>query len=713
MEGEDDVYLTGQDDGEKLPATAQRKQPSELDHLALYLQLKQWFLLDDAHSEEWRKMCREWHDFVAGDQWKSTTTKEMEGEGRVPLTFNYVGPFIDAVCGLEIGTRHNVTFLPRVIEPGDIIANEVIGGTSKWMGDNTNAPDEETEAFRSGAICGMGWIESRWSHDSEADGAYEENCIDALEMRWDRSARKKNLMDARRVWRVREMTLDEARDMFPDADDGDLNCGWASGQDLDGKTIPDEERRLKLENSHPNDTHSNVCIVHAQWIERECYYRVAMQDGLQEMAEQDYEALKKEAAEVGVKLKAIKQFRKVYKEAFVGSKILKVGPCPDPKRFTFRCITGKLHKTKGTFYGLVKPMVDPQRNANKWLSQALHILNATAKGGILAERGVFKNITDAQKSYNNPQAITVVEDGSIQKGRIMQKPGAGLATPYVQLVQHAVQAIPGVTGINLELLGMVDRMQPGILEAQRKQAGMTILAALFDALKLLRTENGKTRLHFMQHLMPDGQIMRVSGPKGQKAIRFIRDEHAGEYDVVVADAPTTTDEKERTWMMLMQMAQSDAMAQLLQAPEVVAEALNFCPLPTELVQLLQKAAASPKPEAQEQALIAKEDALSEIDKKKADAQLARAKTTLTLADAEVKRQQAYREEQIAAFTRAMRNAGMPGLPQGPKLIEHDAEEFAVSQMPSGLPTPQQLPEAPPEAGGFEGMAETGAPWPSA
>lgn len=439
----DEIYLTGDDDGAPVNP---KGPPSELADTELYLTLKQWYLMDDAHSKDWRDQAMQDFDFVAGDQWQEKTSKAMEAEGRAPLTFNYVGPFIEAVAGLEIGTRHETVFLPRNIEEGDIIANETISDTSKWMGDNCNAEDEQSEAFKDTVICGMGWAEPNMSYEEDdPDGKYVEEKLDVQEMRWDRSARKKNLMDARRIWRVREMLLEEARDMFPEAEDGDLNASWAIGYDI-GSQHPksDEERRLKLENSHPLDPSNTVHIVQVQWIERECYYRVAKSDGMEEMSEADWKALQKDAKAAGVKLKAAKQFRKVRKQAFLGSKILGKGPCPDPERFTLQCITGKLHKRKGTWYGLIRLMRDPQMNANKWLSQALHIMNSTAKGGVIAERGVFKNITEAQKTYANPQAITIVEDGAISKNRIMQKPGAGLASPYVQLVQLATHAIVAV-----------------------------------------------------------------------------------------------------------------------------------------------------------------------------------------------------------------------------------------------------------------------------
>jgi hypothetical protein len=47
--------------------------------------------------------------------------------------------------------------------------------------------------------------------------------------------------------------------------------------------------------------------------------------------------------------------------------------------------------------GLIKVMRDPQMWANKWLSQTLHILNTTAKGGIVAEEDAFADMTEAEE----------------------------------------------------------------------------------------------------------------------------------------------------------------------------------------------------------------------------------------------------------------------------------------------------------------------------
>jgi hypothetical protein len=102
----------------------------------------------------------------------------------------------------------------------------------------------------------------------------------------------------------------------------------------------------------------------------------------------------------------------------------------------------------------------------------------------------------------------------------MPKPGTGDASAYVALLQYAVQAIPQVTGVNFELLGQQDIQNPGVVEAMRKQAGMTVLATLFDSLRRYRKILGRIRLQVIQTRMSDGRIIRIVGQQYQGAVRW-------------------------------------------------------------------------------------------------------------------------------------------------------------------------------------------------
>jgi hypothetical protein len=200
---------------------------------------------------------------------------------------------------------------------------------------------------------------------------------------------------------------------------------------------------------------------------------------------------------------------------------------------------------------------------------------------------------------------------------------------------------------------MVDRNQPGILEAQRKQAGMTILATLFDALRAYRKEIGRVRMTFIQRYLPDQKIMRVRGKDGYKAIRLIKDDAMmAKHDVIVSDAPSSADQKEKTWNMLMQLSQLESFQQIM-TPEAAMEALEYCPLPSKIVSILKKGLSEPKPEQQKQQQMMEAAAMADIQGKQAKAQkdmtasqLDQAKRVLTLADAAVKEAQAARERAI-------------------------------------------------------------------
>lgn len=669
------------------------KPVSELDEAAIYNRLKNWFKADFAHSQDWRSGARLDFDFVAGDQWSAADKAALLDQKRPAITFNRTLSIIKSVSGIEINGRHETVFLPRGTAPGTIKVNELLTGASQWMADSSDADDEQSEAFQDAIVCGMGWTEPSLEFEEDPDGAYTEDKIDPLEMVWDKSARKKNLQDARRIFRVRKLSLEEARDLAAEFgeevhDDADLNADWASGID-DGKseaTKPVEERRQRLENSGGEDGERDVYIVHAQWIEKETYYRVALPHDPkpQTLTKEQFNKVYARAQALGVKLSFVKQRRKVYKQALLGGRVLgavKPGLCKD--RFTFQCITAEKHRNKGTWFGLVALMRDPQMWANKWLSQTLHILNTTAKGGIIAETDAFENQRQAQDTYAQPDAITWAAPGAIAKNKIMQKPGTGIPTGYINLLEFAISSIRDVTGINMELLGLRDANQPGVLEAQRKQAAMTILATLFDSLRRFRKNVGRVRLGLIQDYLADGRLIRVLGNDGDaEAVELLKSGTVGNFEVIVDDAPTSPNQKQETWAALQMML---PVFRDMLTPELVLMIMEYSPLPSKLVDGLKKTLQEPNPEA---------DAAKAMQK-----QAAAAKVSLDQARAEKDRATADQTRLQGILDLIQAQASIPVPPQAQqeavrRILEN--EPFAIPPVDTGLP---QVPQTPMRGGG--------------
>jgi hypothetical protein len=230
-------------------------------------------------------------------------------------------------------------------------------------------------------------------------------------------------------------------------------------------------------------------------------------------------------------------------------------------------------------------MKDPQRWANKWLSQSLHILNANAKGGVFAERGAFDNDRDAEESYARADRITWLKPGALAAGRVREKTTAVFPAGFDNLMQFAISSIRDVSGVNLELLGLRDAQQSGVLEEHRKQAGMTILAGLFDSLRLYRKRQGRILLAFILTYLSDGRLIRIVGEEGAKYVPLIRQPGLVDYDVVVDDEPTSPNQKEKVWATLMQML--PMLGQTLDASDIATLA-EYSPLPTAVVEKWQR-----------------------------------------------------------------------------------------------------------------------------
>jgi len=63
-------------------------------------------------------------------------------------------------------------------------------------------------------------------------------------------------------------------------------------------------------------------------------------------------------------------------------------------------------------YGVVKLMIDPQRECNKRWLHSIRLL--TSQGvGVMAEADAFVDIEQAQESWSDPDAITFVNKGKI------------------------------------------------------------------------------------------------------------------------------------------------------------------------------------------------------------------------------------------------------------------------------------------------------------
>lgn len=639
------------------PDTLAEQLPSEMDPGDLAAYVAKEVRLDYEASGDWRDEAREAYDIVAGRQWSDEDRAKLTEERRVPITFNRVAAMIDAVCGAQVNNRNEIKFLPRSGDDGG--KTELLNGVARWVMDQTDAEDADSEAFRDVAIGGMGWTETRMCYEEEQDGRIIVERRDPFEMGWDRYARKRNLADAAHVWSRQKFSPDYVASRWPEfataarVETGDMPDAPAH------KVVNPVRDQYAAEDDDAKKNVDDITVTHFQWCERRPVVHVlnAATGQMETLTPKQWEALGEKLGEARGALKHVERTEKRWFQVFeCGGEVSEVTECPDRYGPTYKALTGRWDRNKRVFYGLVRAVKDPQMWANKWLSQSLHIMNTQAKSGLLIEKGAVSDLRKFEERYAKTGSVVEVEMGALSGGRIQPKGAVTFPAGFHDLLQFAIGSMPDVSGINRELLGTVDREQAGVLEAQRKQASQAVLAPLFDSLRAYHKEQGRLLMVFMAKYIPPGKVMRITSPDGNpQMVQWTGMEETAEFDVVVDQAPSSPNQKSEVWMALQPM-----LPVLVKEvpPPVLLKLLRFSPLPEsvvqEMAQEIEKLAAQPKPPdpavVKAQADMQAQQAKTQMDlqMKQTDMQMAREKAEMDFAN-EMRRAQASLEiERIRA-----------------------------------------------------------------
>lgn len=568
---------------------------SKVDDLALISRVKGFIQRSKDHSAEWRDEAREAYDMVSGRQWSDDDAAILREQGRPQIVFNRIEPVIEAIAGSQVNNRQETKILPRSME--DDRPAEVATKLIDWARDQCDAEDEESDAFRDLLVCGMAWIETRQDYSESAGGKTVLERVDPLEMHWDPAARKRNLSDRREVARMRMWRHEDVCARWPDKEDEieGMSDAEMRGQDAVVWYDPrDAYAKGQGVSGGPRNGRMHA-IVHYQWCEDQPVYVVLnpMTGKREDVSAKDWALVKPRMAAMGLPAKAVKQSRRVWQHAFItGSVVLERGPAPCPFTDTFKCMTGKRDQNRGSFYGLLRAMRDPQRWANSWLSQSMHILATSAKSGWIAEESAIDDVRTFEESAAKAGSVTTVNDGALTGGRLREKIAAGMPAGFDRLLQFAIGSIPDVTGVNKEILGLADRDQPGVLEAQRKQAAQAILAPVFDSLRRYYKEQGRLMLHFIREYVPPDEAIRIIGDDGTpEMISTAELQDFAKYDVIVDEAPSSPNAKIEAWYAMQPLL--PAVMKMPVPPAVWQEILKMSPIPASVADRLGQAMQPP------------------------------------------------------------------------------------------------------------------------
>lgn len=546
---------------------------------------------------KWREQAEECDNFYHGHQWDDEDLMLMRAQRRPPLTFNRIKPFINAVVGFEIQNRQKCVFIPRHPELTPVaMATELATDAVDWALEGCNGHDERSFAFMDMLNRGMGWTEKRIDLESDDDGRFVSERVDGFEMYWDQTSRKRNLEDAHWVCRRRWLRLADVEAMWPSKKDL-LAAGADEAWDTDALDMPSRVERKVPELYTPDGQRyypgmpamreeGFVLVSDFQWKERETSYKVMdplMPQNVVTLSKKEYETLKRRA--VGQIEVVAEQPRWVYKRAFVcGDVVLEMTESPILGAFTYQCMAYLWDTKEKHWYGLTKVLIDPQKGANKWFSQSLHIFNTSPKGTVFIESSAIVNPAKMADQLASPNPIIQVRDGAISQGRIKIEQPGGLSPATTELIQYAVSAFKDVSGINVELLGQSEGNQPGVTMRQRQTQGVSILALAFQAHSRFRIEEAKQVLVWLREHLADGRWIRLGGAFNSKAVQLIKDPLLVNYDVCIDENPNNPNTKMEVWELMQPI-----IPVLVRNGLFLPEMLDYAPLPASIVAAVKDA----------------------------------------------------------------------------------------------------------------------------
>lgn len=549
--------------------------------------------------------------YFHGDQWEELDRMRMQQLKRPALVLNDIQPTIDAVSGLERLNRMGVRFVTRALDSSteEDMAGDLASEARDASLDLCGGEQERSRAIKDMAIGGMGWVEVRTSFDEDADGRVILEYLPWDEMFWDPHARKENLEDA--SWRARVRTI--SRKHFKKL------YGQENLNRVDASAPGDwEERKVgKYELVTPYYSRANelanpgvsqfanaaqqdnvLPVIQHQRRDFEPVYRFldpSNPDQLTTMDEDSWKRLKQKYELLGMPVPdAVQQLKPVFKQVVVCRGVVLEEDVTLPgNNFSLLCITGKWDANKKVWYGIVRPMKDPQDMKNKSVSSGLTFYISNAKGGVMFKTSAFVDPNYAKEQWAKPDAWIEVNDQTDITGDIIQRSPSPMPGEIGQFIQIADSAMRSTSGITEEMIGIAQGQTPSPTAASRVRGGLAVLGWFFDAIsRHMRTE-ARVTLEFIREFWTRGQLMQVGGHQHSQQIPLLRSSLPMDYELVVDESVKQNPNlKAQVWADLQPIIPA-----LLRFGfgRFLLQALKYSPLPAQLVAEIQREAAQTPP----------------------------------------------------------------------------------------------------------------------
>jgi hypothetical protein len=561
---------------------------------------------DDAtvDSRQNAEKCRDYYD---SKQISSSEAAALKKRKQAPVVINRVKPKIDGLAGMERTNRTTARAYPRTPKHD----KDATGATEaiRFVLQDNFYPQLRSSAWDNLTVEGTGGVEVI----VKSYGKDFKICIHHI--MWDRiiydpHSRRKDFSDARYVGQVVWMDYDQALDTYPNGK------GVLESMQSGSETYDDKPRWM-------DSNRKRVKVVELYYLDgKDWYYACFTRGGF-------------------LKPKKISPYKN------------EEGETEHPYEFASLFVD-----REGQRYGATLQYLDVQDEINKRRSKALHLMSVRQ---VMFERGAVEDINKARAELARPDGVVEVTPGMVFE---VLKTG-DMAAAQFNLLQEAKNEIDAV-GYNAAASGKEQKSMSGVALENRRLAGQTEIAPMFDVLRHLDIRVYRKVWNRIKQYWREEKWLRVTDDPSN--IRFValnykdpatgqvvNDIAALDVDIIIDDAPDSVTMQQEEFVALSEMVKSGIPV----PPTAIIEASNL-KNKDRILQEMRQGQVNPeavkKLQEEAQALAAenqqlKADQQTEMakiaTKAKADQEATAAKHQQALAELEIKKQIQAAELQLA------------------------------------------------------------------
>lgn len=531
-----------------------------------------WFLAEASRQSANRAMMAKCEAFYDGNQYEFEDAQELRDRGQPVVVYNEVKPTIDWLIGTERKTR--VDFLVVADDEGEEADNDASLKTKllKYLDETNRASFERSYAAEDAFKAGIGWIEVGLRGDKNGVPIY----IGAESWRnilWDSMATKRDLSDARYLFRIKVVDLDVAIALFPDkkdkleacaqnGDDAEILRNWLGTGLIAGlDAFSSQDDKLDYLTAKPVDmfnTRERVLLL-------ECWSREPFHN--------------KEPGPFGI---ADPMTWRIMCSIMTEKDTLIESWSPfKHDRFPFIPYWAYRNKRTGLPYSPTFPLMGPQEALNHRMGRSLYEASANQ---LLMEEDSFNpevmDIDEIRRELDDPHGTAVFARGALAGGKVRDRDNNASAQFQLNLAQYDLNAIRQMSGVTGENRGLDTNATSGRAVLAKQEQGSLITMELFDNLLFARQMEGEMALSLAEQFITQPMTVRTSGDSGKREYTRINDPQPdGTYlnDITQRQAHFTVGEQawkqsfaEAAFEQLMQVMTQLASA----APQIVVNLLD-------------------------------------------------------------------------------------------------------------------------------------------